>query len=78
MRNKFGSPHKGREQRQEAELAVHDQPCHLCQHYSPEGERAGICKKNLMRVTAAMHVTYWRTPDATLGRHGLCFVQNNP
>jgi hypothetical protein len=31
-----------------------------------------------MRVTAAMHVTYWRTPDAARGRHGLCFVQNQP
>lgn len=55
------------------ELAVHDLPCRLCQHYSPEGDRAGICRKNLMRVTAAMHVTYWRAPDAARGRHGLCF-----
>ena len=54
-------------------MKLHDRPCGECIHYSPDGERAGICRKNLMRVTAAMHVTYWVDRPELPGRYGLCF-----
>lgn len=52
-------------------LEVHDRPCRECEHYRPDGERVGICRKMLMRVTANMNVTYWLVEGP--GRNGLCF-----